>query len=161
MGWLAQLDAPNVWLGLDQDLDNPDSWTASNLVDRLLFQDFNSPSLLMPSAAHKKVTEALKQICHVSGLTTHRRNIPSVQKANGKTGRGDLLLKDANVGGALHLVIDMYGDHIHTCQQHTGSTKDAHETILDALEQICHDSGLTTHRRNIPSVQKANGRTGR
>ena len=55
----------------------------------------------------------------------------------------------------------MYGDHIHTCQQHTGSTKDAHETILDALEQICHVSGLNTQRRNIPSVQKAHGKTGR
>ena len=33
-------------------------------------------------------------------------------------------------------VIDTYGDHIHTCKKHTGSTKDAHDTILDALEQI-------------------------
>ena len=30
-----------------------------------------------------------------------------------------------------------YGDHIHTCKQHTRSTKAAHETILDALEKIC------------------------
>ena len=58
-------------------------------------------------------------------------------------------------------VIDTYGDHIHTCRQHTGSTKDAHETILDALQQICHESGLTTQRRDIPSVRKANGKTGR
>ena len=33
-------------------------------------------------------------------------------------------------------VIDTHGDHIHTCKKHTGSTKDAHDTILDALEQI-------------------------
>ena len=33
-------------------------------------------------------------------------------------------------------VIDPHGDHIHTCKKHTGSTKDAHDTILDALEQI-------------------------
>ena len=39
-------------------------------------------------------------------------------------------------------VIDTYCDHIHTCRQHTGSTRDAHETILDALLQICHESGL-------------------
>jgi len=25
------------------------------------------------------------------------------------------------------------GDHLHTCKKHTGSTKAAHETILDAL----------------------------
>ena len=41
-------------------------------------------------------------------------------------------------------VIDSHGDHIHTCWQHTGSTKDAHETILDALQKICYDAGLTT-----------------
>ena len=58
-------------------------------------------------------------------------------------------------------MIDSHGDHIHTCQQHTGSTKDARETILDALQQICYESGLTTHRRNIPLARKANGRTGR
>ena len=39
------------------------------------------------------------------------RNIPPVQKANGKTGRGDLLIKDANVGGARHLVIDIACTH--------------------------------------------------
>jgi hypothetical protein len=58
-------------------------------------------------------------------------------------------------------VIDSHGDHIHTCKKHTGSTKDAHETILDALQQICHDAGLSTQRHNIPSVSKANGKTGR
>jgi hypothetical protein len=41
-------------------------------------------------------------------------------------------------------------DHIHTCKKHTGSWKDAHETILTALEQICNDSGLTTRRSKNP-----------
>ena len=54
-------------------------------------------------------------------------------------------------------VIDLHGDHIHTCRQHTGSTKDAHETILDALQTICHEAGLITQRRDIPSVRKASG----
>ena len=42
--------------------------------------------------------------------------------------------------------------------QHTGSMKDAHETILDALEKICSESGLSTQRHDIPSVRKANGK---
>ena len=49
-----------------------------------------------------------------SGLATQRRkarNIPSVQKANGKTGRRGLLIKDANVGSARHLVIDISCTH--------------------------------------------------
>ena len=58
-------------------------------------------------------------------------------------------------------VIDMRGDHILTCKKHTGSTKDAHVTIWDALEKICLDSDLSTQRHNIPSVRKANGKTGR
>ena len=58
-------------------------------------------------------------------------------------------------------VIDTHGDRIHTCKKHTGSTKDAHETILDALEKICYDSGLSTQRHNIPLAQEANGKIGR
>ena len=38
-----------------------------------------------------------------------------------------------------------------------GSRKDAHETILTTLEQICNNSGLTTGRSIIPSVQKSDG----
>ena len=30
--WLAQMDAPESWLGSAQKLDQPDTWTASNLV---------------------------------------------------------------------------------------------------------------------------------
>ena len=58
-------------------------------------------------------------------------------------------------------VIDSHGDYIHTCRQHIVSTKDAHETILDALQKICYEAGLATQRRDISSVRKANGKTGR
>ena len=34
--WLAQPGAPEIWVGLAQKLDQPDSWTASNLD--ILFQ---------------------------------------------------------------------------------------------------------------------------
>ena len=61
---------------------------------------------------------------------------------------------------AIGMSSDSHGDHIHTCRQHTGSTKDAHETILDAMQQICHASGLSTQRLDIPTVRKANGKTG-
>ena len=48
-------------------------------------------------------------------MSTQRRDIPSVRKANGKMGRGDLLIKDANVnhnvGGDRHLVIDIACTH--------------------------------------------------
>jgi hypothetical protein len=45
-GWLAQLDAPDTWLGPDQKPDLPDTWTASNLAaldrtHRLLVQEFD------------------------------------------------------------------------------------------------------------------------
>ena len=32
VGWLAQLDAPDTWLGPDQKLDDPDTWEAANLA---------------------------------------------------------------------------------------------------------------------------------
>ena len=34
-----------------------------------------------------------------------------MRKANGKTGRGDLLIKDANIGGDRHLVMDIACTH--------------------------------------------------
>ena len=58
-------------------------------------------------------------------------------------------------------IIDVHGDHIHTRKKHTGSRKDAQETILTALEQICNDPGLTPRRQNIPSVEKSNSKPGR
>ena len=33
-------------------------------------------------------------------------------------------------------VLDVLGDHSHTCPQHSGSTKDAHEHILSAVEKV-------------------------
>ena len=48
---------------------------------------------------------------------------------------------------------------MHSCKQHTGSTKSAHETVLDAVEALCHQAGLSTQRRNIPTVKKPNGKT--
>ena len=39
--------------------------------------------------------------------------------------------------------------------------KHDHETILDALEQICHNLGLSTQSHNIPSAQKSIGKIGR
>ena len=57
-------------------------------------------------------------------------------------------------------VIDEYGDHVHSCKKHSGSTKSAHETVLDAVEALCHQAGLSTERRNIPTIVKQNGKTG-
>jgi len=51
-------------------------------------------------------------------------------------------------------VIDEFGDHIHSCKKHTGSTKAAHEAL-------CFQAGIKTERRNIPSVKKPNGKIGR
>jgi hypothetical protein len=50
-------------------------------------------------------------------------------------------------------IIDVHGDHIHTCKKHTGSRK--------VRWSICNDSGLSTRRSNIPSVEKGNGKPGR
>ena len=50
---------------------------------------------------------------------------------------------------------------MHACKQHTGSRKAAHETILDAIEAICRQAGITTERRTIPSVQKRRNKRGR
>ena len=88
---------------------------------------------------------------------------------------------------------------VHSCKKHTGSTKTAHATILDAVEAqrcwgekerefsakmqkidtqhtpversralphstfhhaFCHQAGLVTERRNIPTIVKTNGKTG-
>ena len=44
--WLAQIDAPKIWISSAQKLDQPGTWTASNLVAHgrthsLLLQEFN------------------------------------------------------------------------------------------------------------------------
>ena len=305
VGWLAQLDAPTVWIGLDQDLDDHATWTASNLIalastHRLLLQDFNCVESAPdhpadPAAgddANDRDSDGLRPAAPLSlppldklasqhasedestALPDQRRvtvqimrnweqhltiqdNPPSSRCAEldrmhrsqaidaiSRTQEGDsghsILQQDMPDDeeydcepnkrrklryspsawlSCFHLygswpvaqrksawtswfcqylglqipqlmllarrqeadrpsqhgdqpppplvcpcnkhVIDTYCDHIHTCRQHTGSRKDAHETILDALERICHDSGLTTQRRYIPSIRKKNGKNGR
>ncbi len=48
-------------------------------------------------------------------------------------------------------VLDALGDHSHTCSQHSGSTKDAHEHILSALEKVVKRAGFTTRRKHVTS----------
>jgi len=55
--------------------------------------------------------DAHETICHDAGLSTHRHNIPSVSKPNGKTGSGELLIKDAKIGDNRHLIIDVACTH--------------------------------------------------
>jgi len=43
VGWLAQIDDPEIWISSAQKLDQADTWTASNLValtHRMLLQEF-------------------------------------------------------------------------------------------------------------------------
>ena len=70
------------------------------------------------------------------------------------------LWKEQRVCACGRHVIDEYGDHVHFCKKHSGSTKSAHETVLDAVEALCHQAGLSTERRNIPTIVKQNGKTG-
>ena len=57
---------------------------------------------------------ALEQICHDLGLSTQRHSIPSVHKANGKTGRGDLIINDVNrhVMADVALTHEFCGNHL-------------------------------------------------
>ena len=71
------------------------------------------------------------------------------------------LAREGRVCACGRHVIDEFGDHIHSCKKHTGSTKAAHETLLDALEALCFQAGIKTERRNIPSVTKPNRKIGR
>ena len=36
-----------------------------------------------------------------------------------------------------NFVLDVQGEHSHRCNGHSGTTKDAHEHIMAALEKIC------------------------
>ena len=51
-----------------------------------------------------------------------------------------------NDGSALAMSRHRVGDHLHSCKKRSGSTKAAHETILDAVEAVCHQAGLVTER---------------
>ena len=66
--------------------------------------------------------------------------------------------KELRVCACTRHVIDEYSDHVHSCKKHTGSTKFAHETVLDAAQTLCHQAGLLTERRNIPTIMKPNGK---
>ena len=48
-------------------------------------------------------------------------------------------------------MLDALGDHSYTCPQHSGSTKDAREHILSALEKGFKRGGFTTRRRTVTS----------
>ena len=60
---------------------------------------------------HETILDAIEEICRKAGITTERRNIPSIKKHNGKMGRGDLVLKHVNLGGHRHLVLDVAVNH--------------------------------------------------
>jgi hypothetical protein len=52
------------------------------------------------------------------------------------------------------LAIDAFGDHLHSCTQHAGTTRVAHEHILTAAQ-----AGYATERKNVPQssgMKKAN-----
>ena len=57
------------------------------------------------------ILDAIQDICHQAGILTERHGIPSVTKPNGKTGRGDLVLKNVDLGGHRHLIIDVAVHH--------------------------------------------------
>ena len=48
-------------------------------------------------------------------------------------------------------MLDVLGDHSHTCPQHSASTKDVHEHILSALGKGLKRGGFTTRRRTVTS----------
>ena len=50
-------------------------------------------------------------------------------------------------------VIDTHGDHVHTCKQHSGSKKEAHETIVEALQSLLTQAGLSNTTAKLPKVR--------
>ena len=44
-------------------------------------------------------------------MTTRRHNIPAAEKSNGKPSRGDLVIKDAHLGGQRDLIADVVYTH--------------------------------------------------
>ena len=57
------------------------------------------------------ILTALEKICIDSGLSARRSNIPAVEKRNGKPGRGNLVVKDAHLGGFRDLIVDVNCTH--------------------------------------------------
>jgi hypothetical protein len=46
--------------------------------------------------------------------------------------------------------IDEYGDHLHSCTQHAGTTTGAHEHILTAVQRLFNQAGYATDHKNAP-----------
>jgi hypothetical protein len=57
-------------------------------------------------------------------------------------------------------VIDEYGDHIHTCKKHTGSTMQPTRPSSTPVEALCRQALIATERRNIPTIKKRNAKNG-
>ena len=60
-----------------------------------------------------------------------------------------------------HVIDECWGVPCLQVKEHTGSAKDDHETVLTALEQMSHDTSLTTFPRNVPAVEQRNLRNAR
>ena len=59
--------------------------------------DRRSPLRQQEECPRDDLLDALKKMCYEMGLSTQRHDITSVLEADGKTGGGDLLVKDANI----------------------------------------------------------------
>ena len=59
--------------------------------------DRRSPLRQQEECPRDDLLDALKKICYEMGLSTQCHDITSVLEADGKTGGGDLLVKDANI----------------------------------------------------------------
>ena len=84
------------------------------------------------------------RFCHYPSLSS-----PQLQQDGRPSGLTDGRQSTQRVCPCNRYVIDGHCDHIHICKKYTGSRNDDHKTVLTTLEQICHDTGLTTIRHTI------------
>ena len=54
---------------------------------------------------------------------------------------------------------DEYGDHINTCQKHSGNWQRAHNHPLASLKSLFRDAGFSTRTHNIPRVTTTGEKT--
>jgi hypothetical protein len=54
------------------------------------------------------------------------------------------LLTDPGVHFKLVRFIDAFGDHVHACKKTGSEASSAKQPILDAIEAICRQAGITT-----------------
>ena len=54
---------------------------------------------------------------------------------------------------------DEYGDHINTCQKHSGNWHRARDCILACLQSLFQDVGFSTRTHNIPRVTTTGNKT--